>query len=110
MCFGIYLVIPELCPIFLLKLIYFLIIAFPSLIERAVWLSVTIAQGFTKCIEVCNALEASNKFDDYRPSGDGVMNSALACCAGGPGSIPTVGKRKKSCNIQMCFSRHKVVG
>ena len=28
--------------------------------------------------------------------GNGVMDSALTCCAGDPGSIPTVGK----CNVQ----------
>ena len=36
------------------------------------------------------------------------MVHSLACCAGGPGSIPTVGK-SKSRNIQRIF-RHKVVG
>ena len=45
------------------------------------------------------------------PRGNGVMDSAFACCAGGPGSIPAVGICK-SCYIQMVFSpsRHKVVG
>ena len=31
------------------------------------------------------------------------MDSALACCAGGPGSIPTNGIFGSSCNIQMIF-------
>ena len=45
-----------------------------------------------------------------KPRGNGVMDSALACCAGGPGSIPAVGK-SNFCNIQMVSpSRYKVVG
>ena len=37
------------------------------------------------------------------------MDSALACCAGGPGSIPADGKGNVG-NIQMLFpSRYKVV-
>ena len=33
------------------------------------------------------------------------MDSALACCAGGPGSIPTNGIFGLSCNIAMIFLR-----
>ena len=36
------------------------------------------------------------------PRGDGVMDSVVACCAGGPGSIPTVGVVKQSA-FQMVF-------
>ena len=43
--------------------------------------------------------------------GNGVMESAFACCAGGTGSIPAIGIRK-SCHVQMVFYPfwHKVVG
>ena len=34
--------------------------------------------------------------------GNGIMDSVLACCAGGPGSIPTDGKSNKA--TQMFFS------
>ena len=36
------------------------------------------------------------------PRGDGVMDSALACCAGGLGSIPAIGEAKQEA-IQMVF-------
>ena len=35
------------------------------------------------------------------PGGNGVMDSAPTCCAGGPGSIPAVAIVGLSCNIQM---------
>ena len=38
------------------------------------------------------------------------MDIALGCCAGGPGSIPTVGLAESSCNIQVIFLWSKVVG
>ena len=40
------------------------------------------------------------------------MDIALGCCAGGPGSIPTVGLAESSCNIQVNFLTlwSKVVG
>ena len=34
-----------------------------------------------------------------QPRGNGVMDSALAYCAGGPGSIPAVGKNAKTVAI-----------
>ena len=37
-----------------------------------------------------------------RPRGDGVMDSVVACCAGGPGSIPAVGVAKQGA-FQMVF-------
>ena len=46
--------------------------------------------------QISNALKASNNFDYYRPSGDGVIDSALACCGGGPGLIPAISKSKRS--------------
>ena len=44
--------------------------------------------------------------------GNGVMDSALACCAGVPGSIPAVGVVESCWIIQMIFLplRSKVVG
>ena len=38
-----------------------------------------------------------------RQRGNGVMDSTLAYCAGGPGSIPAIGK-SQNCNNQMVFS------
>ena len=40
------------------------------------------------------------------------MDSALACCLGGPGSIPAVSIVESSCIIQMIFLplRSKIVG
>ena len=35
------------------------------------------------------------------PRGNGVMDRAFACCAGGPGLIPVAAKAM--CNIQMVF-------
>ena len=37
------------------------------------------------------------------------MDSALTCCAGGPGLIPAVDK-SKNCNILMVFPPYMVVG
>ena len=42
-------------------------------------------------------------FITMEPRGNGIMDSARACCAGDPGSIPTVGKLQNNCNIQMVF-------
>ena len=46
------------------------------------------------------------------PRANEVMDSALACCTGGPGSIPAISKSKKVCKNSDGFSpsRHKVVG
>ena len=66
-----------------------------------------------------SALALDNSFDRILsislgkvPRGNGVMDSSLACCAGGPGSIPAIGKSNVCCNFQMVFSpsRFKVVG
>ena len=40
------------------------------------------------------------------------MDSALACCAGSPGSIPAIRIGGSSCNIQMIFLplRYNVAG
>ena len=38
-----------------------------------------------------------------RPGGNGAMDSALACCAGGLGLIPAVGIVWSRSNIQMIF-------
>ena len=49
---------------------------------------------------------------EYLPGGNGVMDSALACCAGGPGSIPTNGIFWVELQYSDDFSpsRSKVVG
>ena len=55
----------------------------------------------------------SNKLQNFfRLGGNGAMESALACCAGGPGLIPAVGMVGSSRNIQMIFLplRSNVVG
>ena len=38
----------------------------------------------------------------FLPRGDGGMDSKVACCAGGPGSIPAVGVAKQGA-FQMVF-------
>ena len=48
------------------------------------------------------AIKLTNCNNPYsQPKGSGVMNSPLACCAGGPGSIPTFGKKAKKSNVQI---------
>ena len=59
----------------------------------------------------CN-LKFNLKLRCQEAGGNGVMDIALGCCAGGPGSIPTVGLAESSCNIQVIFLTlwSKVVG
>ena len=44
------------------------------------------------------------------PRGNGVMDNALACCAGGLGSIPAVGKSNMQYSDGFSPSLYKVVG
>ena len=51
---------------------------------------------------LCSVRTPCNLTIELTPRGNGVMDSALACCAGSPGLIPAIGK-SKNCNIQMGF-------
>ena len=47
---------------------------------------------------------------EHLPGGNGVMDSALACCAGGPGSIPAIGIVELQYSDDFSPSRSNVVG
>ena len=57
------------------------------------------------CLLPC---ETHSQHSKKMPRRDGVMDSALASCAGGLGLIPAVGEAKS--NSDVFFSRKKVVG